>query len=174
MPWEANRRRSFSRLVTDELYAALWRYACRLCRTPADAEDLLQESLVRGYERLDQLLAAGNIRAWLFRVMYSVFVNRYHYELSRPAFELLDQAATSPATAEHELEVAAVRRAVRGLPDLQRQAVEFFYFDELSLEEIAAVMRTNVNSVKQRLFRARRELRRQLLSSRPAAGERTG
>jgi RNA polymerase sigma-70 factor (ECF subfamily) len=162
MAWEANRQRVFSRLVTDELYTALWRYACRLCDTQADAEDLLQECLVRGYERIDQLLKSANIRAWLFRIMYTVFVNRYHYESHRRSVELLENDAHSACSAERDLEIAAVRRAVKDLSERQREVVEFFYFDELSLEEIAEITETNVNTVKQRLFRARNVLREQL------------
>lgn len=174
MPWEANRRRAFSRLVTDELYRALWRYACRLCSSPADAEDLLQESLLRGYERIEQLLEAANIRAWLFKVMHSVFVNRYHREKQRRAIELLAYDGSYESTAELALELAAIRRAVSDLPVLQREAVEFYYYDELSIEEIAEITRVNVNAVKQRLFRARQVLRRRLLAARPATGELTG
>jgi len=174
MPWEANRRRTFGRLITDELYRALWRYACRLCSTPADAEDLLQESLLRGYERIEQLLEAANIRAWLFKVMHSVFVNRHHREKQRRAIELLAYDGSTESTADRALELAAMRRAVSGLPPLQREAVEFFYYDELSLEEIAEVTLVSVNVIKQRLFRARQELRRQLQAAGPAANELTG
>ena len=152
--------RKFKTVVTDEHYRALWRYACRLSRSHADAEDLCQETLARAYERIDQLREPGAAKTWLFRIMYSVSVNLNRRAQSRPVISLLaDWIEPVDNSPRPDPLAEVVGTEITRLPDLQRQLIELFYFEEMSLDEIADVLDISSNTVKQRLFRARARLR---------------
>jgi len=162
MLFRSSRDTKYRTVVTDESYGALWRYACRLSRTQDDAEDLLQETLTRAYERIDQLKSLDAGRTWLYRIMYSIYVNHHHRNKRQQEITLIQELAADPRDTHEEVDpvTESVRAQLQELPGLQRQTVEMYYFEEMSVDEIAAVFETNSNTVKQRLFRARESLRR--------------
>ena len=160
MLFRSTRERLFRRVVTDESYRALWRYACRLSHNLTDAEDLLQETLTRAYERIDQLQNPEAGRTWLYRIMYSLYVNFHHRSKRQLEFSLIQDLVEDEAGRVEDDPVAdGVRAELANLPALQRQTVEMYYFEEMSVEEIAEIFESNCNTVKQRLFRARESLR---------------
>lgn len=160
----STQNRKFKAVVTDEHYQALWRYACRLSRNHADAEDLCQETLARAFERIDQLREPGAAKTWLFRIMYTISANLNRQAHCRPLISLVAEWV-EPVDERPRPDplVEAVSAEITKLPDLQRQVVELFYFEELTLDEIADVLDISSNTVKQRLFRARARLRSILL-----------
>ena len=144
-----------------------------MTRSPDAAADLLQESFLRAYRSFDSFQPGTNGKAWLFKVMYSVFVNAYRKrkrEASMTSLEGLeerfDRALQIPdAKAYQELLRApepewspAVARAVEALPEPYRIAVILVDVEELSYEEAASVADCKLGTLRSRLFRARRAL----------------
>jgi RNA polymerase sigma factor (sigma-70 family) len=56
---------------------ALYAVACRLTRNPTEAEDLVQDALVKAMRAKDQFQAGTNLKAWLFRILTNTFINKY-------------------------------------------------------------------------------------------------
>ena len=149
---------------------AMYRFACRLLGDASVAEDVTHDcflSLFKHPERFDAERGAS-LRTYLFAAVRNLSLKHFR----RAAQEtLIDEAAAEPSApvAEQPLSrmleaelSAAVRAAVERLPALQREVLILFEFENLSLQEIAAVVGAEVNTVKSRLARGRDGLRRAL------------
>jgi RNA polymerase sigma-70 factor (ECF subfamily) len=156
---------------TDSLYGA----AYRLTRNARDAEDLVQDSLLRAYRFWDSFQQDSNCKAWLLRIVTNTFINEY--QRKKRSREVLD-AATAEQDATDGVLVDAdandrrspertlldrsvsddVQRALDALPDDFRTAVVLCDVQGLSYKEIAEIMQTPVGTVMSRLFRGRKLL----------------
>jgi len=166
--------------------------ALRLTRSKADAEDLLQETVLRAFRFFDRFERGSNIKAWLLRIQYNLFVNRYRRGVrerdvresmthepsgrdvvSRPALQALtdpDGAAMGPLV-QQELALA-----LEQLPEDHRTVIVLADIEELSYKEIAEVMGCPIGTVMSRLHRARRSLRDRITAAAegaPIAGGQT-
>ena len=156
---------------TDALYGA----AYRLTRNARDAEDLVQDSLLRAYRFWDSFEQDSNCKAWLLRIVTNTFINEY--QRKKRSREVLD-AATAEQDATDGVLIHAdandrqtperalldrsvsddVQRALDGLPEDFRTAVVLCDVQGLSYKEIAEIMQTPVGTVMSRLFRGRKLL----------------
>jgi RNA polymerase sigma factor (sigma-70 family) len=141
-------------ILTAEVYNALWAYCRRVCRERESAEDLLQDTLAHALLRLRQLRDPLALRPWLLAIARSLHLRR----LRRERFRNI-RATQEPVT---ELGLDPLHVALRRLPATQRELLELYYIDGLSLGETAQVLRCKPNTLKQRLLRARAALRREL------------
>jgi RNA polymerase sigma-70 factor (ECF subfamily) len=153
---------------------ALYRGALRLTRNRAQAEDLVQEALVRAFRSFDRFTAGTNCRAWLFKIMRNVFLNRVRAEREAPYDgEFLDEQRLdagmgfrSTATPEEEFLQTVVHgdveRALRDLPERFQEVVVLFDLEGFTYREIAEALDCPIGTVMSRLSRGRRLLRRAL------------
>jgi RNA polymerase sigma-70 factor (ECF subfamily) len=173
-------RRDFEREALPHA-GALYGTAVRLTRNERDAEDLVQDTLLRAYQYFGKFEAGSNCKAWLFKILTNLFINRYHarrrdQQHLHSAIAAADETATqdivshevSHAARDPESAVAArvlsgdVIRALEALPPEFRLPVLLCDVEELSYKEIAEIMECPVGTVMSRLFRARRLLQRSL------------
>ncbi len=165
---QGRRQRRYAELVLPEL-PVLLRVARRLTGQSADAEDLVQDTLLRAWRGLDGFDGA-HPRAWLLTVLRHTEINRHRRR--RP--ELLDEpdgpaerhlAAAEPSAEQVVLDRAfgaVVEAALLDLPPVMRQAVLLADVDGLSYAEIAAALGVPEGTVASRLHRARARIRRRL------------
>jgi RNA polymerase sigma-70 factor (ECF subfamily) len=189
MGWLGRRREGARQEFEDEALEhldALYANALRLTRSPADAEDLVQETFLKAYRFHDRFERGTNLKAWLFRIQYNTFVNRYRRATKeRDAAEVLKgergaettlgrhalQALTDPDTlALRPLLAAELMEALESLPEDQRLVVTLADVEELSYKEIAEVAGCPIGTVMSRLHRARRALRTRLQAHADALG----
>jgi len=162
MTKSVDRETRFRLLVNQEVFAAVWRYCYRLTGNRHDAEDLSQESLARAFQSLHQLSDHLLIKGWLFCIARTTFID-WHRKKRIATIPLRSNHHAAEQESDRRLQV--LREAVEALPPLQREAIELFHFDELSLREAAIALRVSANTVKQRLHRARESLRRRMETS---------
>lgn len=163
----------------DQLFGAAMRYT----RNRADAEDLVQDTMAKAYQSFHQYQPGTNLRAWLYRVLTTTWINRYRKAQRRPQevsadgvregledagdFSLFDrlEGGSSPS-AEFEvmqrLPAEAVRAALDDLPEQFRTAVYLADVEGFSYAEIAAIMDTPIGTVMSRLHRGRSALQKAL------------
>lgn len=154
---------------------ALFGAAYRLTRNARDAEDLVQDSLLRAYRFWDSFEQDSNCKAWLLRIVTNTFINEY--QRKKRSREVLD-AATAEQDATDGVLVHAtagdkqspdqvllqasvsddVQKALQQLPDDFRTAVILCDMQGLSYKEIAEIMECPVGTVMSRLFRGRKLL----------------
>jgi RNA polymerase sigma-70 factor (ECF subfamily) len=141
----------------------LFRFAWRLTGSVATAEDVLQECFLALLEGARFDVDRGSLRAYLFGIARNLALKRMR--LSERESEELEETEADLDPLEDLLSAErseVVARAVLALPPFQREALILFEYEELSLDEIAAVAGIEAGAVKARLHRARETLRRRL------------
>ena len=151
---------------------ALYSFALKLARGRDEAEDLVSDTLLRAFERWEQYRLGTNIRAWLFTILYHLFVSRkrridareVHESDTGPGRSMRDAIgeADPEGTFYDSFLDEEIVRAIDALPDDYRTAVVLSDIQELRYAEIAQVLGIPEGTVKSRLFRGRRLLQRTL------------
>ncbi len=165
---------------------ALYRTALRMTRNPEDAEDLVQDALVRAYRFYDRFQPGTNFRAWLFKILTNTFINTYRRKAVRPQvssledteqFFLYNQLTERPGdvldvedTVLDQLGADAIQRAIDELPPQFRTTVQLADVEGLSYADIAEATGVAKGTVMSRLFRGRRLLQRALWEQAQNAG----
>lgn len=171
-PSPEERRAGFEREALVHL-DSLYRLALRLSGNEADAEDLVQEAMLRAYRSWERYTPGTNAKGWLLTILRHLFINEYRRKRRHPEsvdldtiepFALLDEKQEEdPQTAFFDRIVdEEVLRAVDQLPEAFREAVMLSDVEGLSYEEIAKVLEVPVGTVKSRLYRGRRLLQGKL------------
>jgi len=150
---------------------ALYATALRLTRRSAEAEDLVQETVMRAYSSFERFEPGTNCRAWIFRILMNTFINGYRRRRrERVLFDtsldgtFLEHTARAPG----RVDVAdlalddEVERALDELPEEYRSVVLLVDVSDLSYKEVAMVLGCPLGTVMSRLHRARRALQRRL------------
>jgi RNA polymerase sigma-70 factor (ECF subfamily) len=151
---------------------ALYGFALRLARVRDDAEDLVSDTVLRAFERWEQYRLGTNIRAWLFTILYHVFVSRKRRIDAREVQDGDGEAGWTVQDAVGEADPESryydsflddeIVRAINALPDEYRTAVVLSDIQEMRYAEIAQILGIPEGTVKSRLFRGRRMLQRRL------------
>jgi RNA polymerase sigma-70 factor, ECF subfamily len=152
---------------------ALYRVALRLTGNAADAEDLVQETMLRAYRSWDRYTPGTNAKGWLLTILRHLFINEYRRKSRHP--ETVDVDTIEPFALFQEVQEEdpqgaffdkivddEVLRAVDQLPEAFREAVTLSDVEGMSYEEVAKVLDVPVGTVKSRLYRGRRLLQAKL------------
>lgn len=156
----------------------LYSVSCRMTRSTTEAEDLVQDTVVKAMRGRDQFEMGTNLKAWLLRILTNTFINRYKRGgmerdiIDGPDAESLTDgwvgATTLRAMRDPETQAlsplveAEVQRALDELPAEFRLAVVLSDIEELSYKEIADAMGCPIGTVMSRLHRGRRMLQKTL------------
>lgn len=156
---------------------AMYAVALRMTHNEKEAEDLVQDAMLRAFRFFDRFQEGTNLKAWMMKVMTNVFLNKLKKESRRPStveFEAVeeligeaqdDAAGLSSADADLKEHLdEAVAAALDELPTEYRLPVLLSAIDGLSYREIAQSMHCPVGTVMSRLYRGRRMLERRLMS----------
>jgi RNA polymerase sigma-70 factor (ECF subfamily) len=167
----------------EEVYARFSRrvygFALRVTRNPEVVEEAVSDTFLAIWRSAGSFNGRSRASTWIFGVAYRkalrALERRRPVETVTPEqVTLADDERTRPdANLQRHEEARLLARALRDLPAEQRVVVELTYFHGLSYPEIAAVIECPVNTVKTRMFHARRKLRAalpELGPARPAAG----
>ncbi len=162
----------------------LYRLAWRFTGSVADAEDLVQDVLLKLYLRTRELVDIEQLRPWLVRVLYRQYVDFVRQRARLPIAELDAEGEDNPLDAlpamkdgpEEHAERSGLRKRILAALDRlnpeQRAVVTMHDVEGYSLEELATILETPLGTLKSRLHRARHRLR-ELLPMEPfSAGKR--
>ena len=149
----------------EEHVGSVYRYALRLTGRPDLAEDLTQETLLRGWLSRQKLRDQRAARVWLFRIATNLWTDQLRRGRFRP--EALDTELTCPrllpAAANDEREnVRMALAAMDELPPRQRQVLYLITCENLAHSEVATILEINESAVKANLSLARKEMRLRL------------
>ena len=172
----ASKRKAFEREALPHM-DALYRTALRMTKNQGDAEDLVQETMVKAYRFWDKFELGSNCRAWLFKIMTNIFINDYRSKSRTPVSVNVDEIddnflygqlsqAAPERTPEEDLFAKIfdddVKKAIEELPDDFRLVVVLSFLEGFSYQEIADIADLQLGTVKSRLHRGRKLLQKQL------------
>lgn len=146
----------------------LRRYARALLGDRAGADDLVQDTVERGWLRLASWRRGSDMRAWLFGIMHNLHVDQQR----KPALatvELSEGLAHALPAEGGRLDIRDLDAALRLLPDEQRAVLLLVALEELTYDEVAAILQIPAGTVMSRLSRARERLRLLMLGQAPAS-----
>ncbi|HKW41796.1 MAG TPA: sigma-70 family RNA polymerase sigma factor [Gemmatimonadales bacterium] len=157
------RRASFEREALIHL-DAVYRAALRLARDAADADDLVQETMLRAYRGWDRYQRGTNAKGWLLTILRNAFIEEYRRRSTRRNTVDVDaiESLAPPADFFESLVDDEVVRAIDALPLLYREVVVWTDVEGLPYEETAKLLRVPIGTVKSRVSRARKLLRARL------------
>lgn len=157
-------------VYVDQLYSA----ALRMTRNPTDAEDLVQETIVKAFAAFHQYRPGTNLKAWLYRILTNTFINTYRkkqreplqsgdevedWQLARAASHTSGGLRSAEAEALDALPDDDVKAALASIGEDFRMAVYLADVEGFSYKEIAEIMVTPIGTVMSRLHRGRHQLR---------------
>lgn len=136
---------------------AMFRLARSILGRDADAEDAVAEAVLRGLTRLNSLQKQGSVKSWLM----SITANESYRLASRQRDELpLERQTGEPEAPRQNMdEELGLWEYVKALPETLRAPVVLFYYEDLTVDEIANILFLSPGAVKTRLSRARALLR---------------
>lgn len=142
-----------------ELIPALRAFARTFCRSPSDADDLVQETLAKAIANLHRFEPGTKLKSWLFTIMRNTFLtNVAKSRRETTGVEIEDPSSGPQAPQEWSAQVREVRAAIGRLPQAQREVLVLVGMLGVSYEEAARICDCAVGTVKSRLSRARAAL----------------
>lgn len=165
---------AFSKLIVSH-HESLYRAALVLTGgRHADADDLTQQTLLKAYQKRDQLREPGAAKRWLLVIARSIFLKGLHKKSAKlwsqldavdderqPSLEssITDRHGDEPNTIDYPIDPADLPQLLTRLDDGQRLILHLYYFEDLSYREIAEMMQVKIGTVMSRLARAKQRLR---------------
>ena len=154
--------------IVSEHYESLYRFAFSLTRQEFDARDLTQQTFYVWARKGHQLRDVTKVKTWLYTTLHRTFLmarrkqSRFtHHELET----VLEQLPSILQERASESDCAQVLRALGNLDEVNRGAIALFYLEDWSYQDIAAILDVPLGTVKSRIARGVRQLRKILLSN---------
>jgi RNA polymerase sigma-70 factor (ECF subfamily) len=135
-------------------------------RNPDDAEDFVQDVLVKTYVSLSSFRGDSRFSTWLTRIAYNTAINsvkrRREYTTLAEDFEIVDPGDSPEDEHLKGCSVEAIREALAALPERYRVCVDMYFFYDMPYADISEVTGLPVNTIKSHVFRAKKLLRARL------------
>lgn len=180
---EDEERIAFERLM-GETETRAFSMALQLTRNKFDAEDLMQDTVVKAWRRFDSYLPGRPFLNWLLRIMQRTYLDTLRRNnpirkaeslnsMISPSdgevqeIQIEDKSPSAAAETEHKQLSEGIHSALAKLPDLYRTAIELCDFDGLSYSEIADAQQTTIGTIRSRIHRGRKMLREIILRDYP-------
>lgn len=178
-PFQQNTQKRFENLIQPHLNR-LYRLAWRFTGNKHDAEDLVQDLLLKLYPRVEELEKLDKPGPWLARVLYRQYVDSYRSQQRSPIHYTEDEASLyesqqdpSPSPTQQVQTIQALNQIQATLDQLneeQRMVVVLHDVEGYSLQEIGDIQGVSIGTIKSRLHRARNKLQELLSGTEPSPG----
>lgn len=167
-----NTHTEFENLIQPYL-EGLYRLAYRFSGNQHDAEDLIQDLLLKLYPRFSELTSIENPRSWMSRVLYNLFIDKQRQLSRTPAIASEQDPDLQPLEHQNWLSKPEddlnnlliqkhISKAMNSLNADQRSLIVLHDIEEFTLPELSAMLDTPVGTLKSRIHRARAKLREKL------------
>lgn len=140
----------------------------RVVRQREEAEDVLQEALVKVIQGLPNFQGISSFKTWFCKICYHESINRYKKNKSKMTVNIEDleyelhEKTPLDETIEKRIEKEKIWNCVDELDPRYKTVLMAFYQDEMSIKEIAQIMKLNENTIKTHLSRAKSQLKSKL------------
>lgn len=147
----------------------MYRFAQRLLKDDEEAKDIVQEAMIRVWNKRDEMHTYLNMEAWCMRVVRNLSLDRMKSkQYNSDSLDNTYNLSTSGANPEQKTEIddtmEKIHDFIAGLPNKQKQVIQLRDIEGFSYKEIGDILNLDANNVKVNLFRARKSVRENLLN----------
>jgi RNA polymerase sigma-70 factor (ECF subfamily) len=148
----------------------LYRFALRIMRDEEEAKDIVQEVMIKVWNRRESIDSLNNMEAWCMQITKNLCYDKiksksYQTNVSIPEnWQVADSKDTPVHSTERSDIMNQIHQLINGLPDKQKLVMQLRDIEGLSYKEISAAMEIDLNQVKVNLFRARKTVRDHLVN----------
>ena len=152
--------------IKDKLY----RFSLRIVGNAPEAEDVVQEVFIKLWKKRNELDQLNNIEAWCMRATRNLSIDKLRSKHKRlgmipEGFDIKSTAATPDRLAESSDTLTRIKNFMNKLPEKQKMVMQLRDIEGMSYQEITEALSMPMNQVKVYLFRARQQIRAQLINS---------
>ncbi|VAW27485.1 RNA polymerase ECF-type sigma factor [hydrothermal vent metagenome] len=146
----------------------LFRYTLRILKNEDEAKDVVQETFIKVWNKRDEMDKLENMEAWCVRVARNLALDKLKSKHNNSvdidnAYDLQTSNQSPYSSAEQSDTMRSIHHFINQLPDMQKQIIQLRDIDGFSYQEISDILKQNLNTVKVNLFRARKQVREQLI-----------
>jgi len=161
--------KDFTRQVTP-IKNRLFRFAMRMMDNATEAEDVVQEVLIKLWNGRGELSNIKNLEAWSIRLTRNLSVDKMRSKHAKTAdldeqFDAVSDAQNPAQYAESKDTLQQIHQLIQSLPEKQRLVLQLRDIEELSYKEIMEILDLSMNQVKVNLFRGRQRLKAAILKT---------
>jgi RNA polymerase sigma factor (sigma-70 family) len=157
--------RAYAQLV-DKYKDMVYTLAVRMLKNREEAEEVAQDTFIKVFKSLENFKGDSKFSTWIYRVAYNTCLDRIkknkkhlnNIAIDEFTFNKLDTIDNALDNIIKEEKSTLIRNCINKLPEDSSALLTLFYFEELSLEEISKIINIEANTVKVKLFRARKKL----------------
>lgn len=157
--------RAYAQLV-DKYKDMVYTLAVRMLKNREEAEEVAQDTFIKVFKSLENFKGDSKFSTWIYRVAYNTCLDRIkknkkhlnNVAIDEFTFNKLDTIDNALDNIIKEEKSTLIRNCINKLPEDSSALLTLFYFEELSLEEISKIINIEANTVKVKLFRARKKL----------------
>ena len=147
----------------------MYRFAQRLLKDEEEAKDIVQEAMIRVWNKRDEMHTYLNMEAWCMRIVRNLSLDRikskqYNSDSLDTTYNLSAPGANPEQKTEIDNTMENIHNFIASLPDKQRQIMQLRDIEGFSYKEIGDILDLDANNVKVNLFRARKSVRENLLN----------
>ena len=147
----------------------MYRFAQRLLKDDEEAKDIVQEAMIRVWNKRDEMHTYLNMEAWCMRIVRNLSLDRikskqYNSDRLDTTYNLSAAGANPEQKTEIDNTMEKIHNFIASLPDKQRQIMQLRDIEGFSYKEIGDILNLDANNVKVNLFRARKSVRENLLN----------
>ncbi|WP_411895429.1 RNA polymerase sigma factor [Winogradskyella sp. A2] len=153
-------------LLVDRYKDLVYTLALRMLKHKEEAEEVAQDTFVKVFKSLDKFKGDSKFSTWIYRVAYNTCLDNIkknkkyinNVAIDEYTFNKLDTIDNALDNIIKEEKSVLIKNCINKLPEDSSALLTLFYFEELSLEEISKIINVEANTVKVKLFRARKKL----------------
>lgn len=147
--------------LVDRYKSYAYTIAMKVLENRSDAEEAAQDAFIKAFHYLKGFNRQAKFSTWLYRIVFNTAIS--YKRKRKPAFQSIDNhiieySVRSDHKTEQDDKQVYILKAMDKLNEADRLAIQLFYIKEFSLEEVAAMMDQNMNTIKVRIHRARLRL----------------
>lgn len=151
--------------LVDHYKSYAYTIAVKVLNQRAEAEEATQDAFIKAYQNIGTFKGEAKFSTWLYRIVFNTAIS--YKRKMKPVFTEIESRTIAHAhegeqTMEFQDRQRYVAKAIDHLNEADKLAVQLFYLQEFSLEEVADIMQQPVNTVKVRIHRARQRLANEL------------
>jgi len=153
-------------LIIDRHKDNVYNLAFRICGNHEEAEEIAQDSFLKTYRSLSGFKMKSSFSTWLYRIVYNTAIS--HIRINKKVFLSLEDfpadatdfigSNTSEEEDEAEYRRSLINFALQKISDDERALISLYYYEEMSIEDIADVIGIRISNIKVKLFRARQKM----------------